>query len=95
MKKAISLGLIVMLTMSFAAPVFADAGERLQDGFKQAVLSPKQIPDIIQEEYEAAEFKPFGVMGGIIKGLMYFVKDLTFGLFKTLTFPVDWENLGQ
>ena len=47
------------------------------------------IVDDVKEEYEAADFKPFGVFGGMIKGVGNTVVDAVGGLFNALTFFID------
>lgn len=94
MRRIFSILLIVMFVAAFAAPVFAsDAVDKLSEGFKKAVTSPMNIPDSIQEEYEATDFKPFGAAGGFIKGVCLMGVDLITGMFDVLTFPVDVSDL--
>ena len=89
MKKIISIFAITMLICAVAAPVFADAGTKFTDGIKQFATSPMNIVDDVKEEYEAADFKPFGVFGGMIKGIGNTVVDAVGGLFNALTFFID------
>ena len=92
MKKAVILSLAVLFLAVCAAPVFADAGENLKEGLKTFVMSPKQIPDNIKEEYDNNDNKVLAVAGGTIKGIFYFGKDLIVGAARTLTFPIDWDK---
>ena len=64
-----------MMVMVVAAPVYADAGSKFQDGVERFFTSPMNIVDGVKEETEAATFKPFGVFGGLIKGLAETVVD--------------------
>lgn len=91
MKKIISIFVIALFVCAVAAPVFADAGTKFTDGIKRAVTSPTNIVDDIQAEYEAAEFKPFGVFGGMIKGIGNTAVDIVGGLFSAATFFIDNE----
>jgi len=94
MRRLFSIVLIVMFVAAFAAPVFAGIStDKLSDGFKRAVTSPANIYESLQEEYEAAEFKPFGVFGGFVKGTCLMLTDMATGLFDVLTFPVDVSDL--
>ena len=81
--------MVMAFVVSLSAPVWADAGQKLQDGVKMFVTSPKNIPDSINAEYEAAKFKPFGIIGGTMKGVVMTLIDAGKGLFDVLTFPID------
>jgi hypothetical protein len=87
--------LICFLTVTLLAvctmPVFAEGWdsaslERARDGAGTTLASPLQIPKNIGEEYQNAEFKPFGIIGGTFKGLFYMVKDAGTGIYKAVTF---------
>jgi len=89
--KIISVFAIVMLVSAMAVPVYADMATKFQDGVKQFVTSPMNIVDDVKEEYEAAEFKPFGVFGGLFKGIFDTGVDAVGGLINTFTFFIDNE----
>ena len=92
MKKFLSLLIIAMFVMAMAASVYADAGEKLKGGAEKFFKSPLQVKDHVEAEYKAADFKPFGVIGGGLKGLFYMGKDMVTGLWDVLTFPIDFEK---
>lgn len=93
MKKLIAVVCMMALVGVFAVPAFADAGvEKLKGGFEQIIKSPVQISDSVQEEYESAEFKPFGVLGGTLKGLFLTAKELVSGTVDVVTFPFDCDK---
>lgn len=90
MKKALVLVLIAVFAVAVAMPVYAgDMGEKAKGGFETFFKSPMQVKDHIEAEYEASEFKPFGILGGLFKGTFYFGKDLVTGLVDVLTSPVE------
>jgi len=89
MRKVLAVLLIMALAVCFTAPAFADVGERLQSGLERLVKSPTNIPTSISEEYEAAEFKPFGAIAGLIKGVTLTIVDIGLGAAQTLTCPLD------
>lgn len=94
MRKLFSIVLISMFVVAFAAPVFAGIStDKLSEGFKKAVTSPTNVYESVQEEYEAAEFKPFGALGGLVKGICLMGVDFVTGTFDVLTFPVDVSDL--
>ena len=77
---------------AMAASCFADYSpykERIKEGIDMMAMSPKPLLDSVKEEYNAAEFKPFGVIGGFLKGLPYSIKELSVGLYRVLTFNVE------
>jgi len=90
-KKIISVFAIVMLVFAMAVPVYADMATKFKDGVTQIVTSPMNLVDDIKEEYEAAEFKPLGVFGGMFKGIFNTFKDAGGGLINTFTFFIDNE----
>jgi len=91
MKKLIYVFAIVMLVCSVTTPAFADAATKFKDGVKQFVTSPMNLVDDIKAEYEAAEFKPLGVFGGMFKGIANTFIDAGGGLINTFTFFIDNE----
>jgi len=90
-KKIISVLTIVMLVFVVVSPVYADMGTKFTDGIKQFVMSPHNLVDDIKEEYEAAKFKPFGVLGGTFKGMFNTLIDAGGGLINAFTFFIDNE----
>jgi len=92
MRKILSLVMVMVFVMAMAAPVFADPWEKFSGGVEKFIKSPVQIVDNLSSEYEAAEFKPFGVIGGVLKGLFYTVWDAGSGIVDIFTFPVDFES---
>ena len=94
MKRIMAVLLVFAFVAVLAAPVYADAGDKLKGGVEKLFKSPTHIPNSISDEYEAAEFKPFGVFGGLFKGLFYTGKDIVTGLFDILTFPIDFDGGG-
>jgi len=91
MRRAVSLILVVMLVMVMAAPVFAGPVDKFKDGIEQFVTSPMNFVDNVKEEYEAAELKPLGAIGGAFKGVFYTLKDAGGGLINAVTFFYDNE----
>ena len=93
MRKILTVFVLVALAVSFTTSfAYADAGEKLKAGLEKVVMSPKNLPDSIQEEYDVAEFKPWGLFGGLAKGTFYFGYDLVTGLVDIVTFPIDFGD---
>ena len=77
-----------------AVPGHADADDyktKLKDGFDIIIKSPLPLIDSVKEEYHSAEFKPFGVFGGLLKGSFYMLKEFSHGVYRVVTFNV-WDD---
>ena len=94
MKKIIICILLGFCFLATSVPGYADYEPykmKLKEGFEIMVTSPKPLIDSVKEEYNAAEFKPFGVFGGMIKGSFYALKKFSKGVYRVLTFNV-WDD---
>lgn len=95
MKKIIVCALVGICLLVASAPGYAgidDYGANLKEGFDIILKSPKPLIDSVKEEYNAAEFKPFGVFGGFLKGSFYALKEFSYGVYRVLTFNVGEDN---
>lgn len=94
MRKSILCAVVVLTFLALPATGFAGLDEyktNIKDGVKIIAQSPKPLMTSIRDEYNASSFKPFGVVGGTLKGSLSSLKELTRGVFKVLTFNV-WED---
>jgi len=94
MKKIIICALMGLCFLMTSTPGYTNTDDyktKLKDGFETIITSPKPLIDSVKEEYNAAEFKPFGVFGGVLKGSFYAVGQLTRGVYRVLTFNV-WDD---
>jgi len=94
MKKIITCTLLGFCFLAVSVAGHADYEPyktKLKEGFDTIVTSPQPLIDSIKEEYHAAEFKPLGVFGGIIKGSFYAIKQFSHGVYRVLTFNV-WDD---
>ncbi len=89
MKRILAVFIIVVLSLAFVSSSYAAGGEKLKGGVEKLVKSPLQLKDDVVNEYNAAKFKPFGVIGGLLKGVFDTGKEAIGGLVDILTFPVD------
>ena len=89
MKKSFTFFLAAVMCVMFASASYAAGMEKLKSGASELVKSPLQLKDSIVNEYNASKFKPFGVVGGGLKGLFYTGKEAVKGLVDIVTFPVD------
>ena len=92
MKKVLSLCLALIIFVIFASSGYAAGMDKLKGGAERLFKSPIQLKDSIVSEYDAAKFKPFGVVGGAIKGLFNTGKEAVIGLLEIVTFPVDFPQ---
>jgi len=94
MKKFLTVLIIITVAVTLTTPVYAVSGwEKVTGGVEKFIKSPLNVPDNIKAEYDSAEFKPFGVFGGLLKGLAEFAIDGIGGIVDVLTFPIDFEKL--
>ena len=56
--------------------------------------SEKDLFDYVKEEYNVAEFKPFGVFGGFLKGTFYEFKDFSHETYRFLTYNIEDDKKG-
>ena len=80
--------------LAVAVPGYAEYDDyktKLKEGFDTIITSPKPLIDAVKEEYNVAEFKPFGVFGGILKGSFYAIGQFSRGVYRVLTFNV-WDD---
>jgi len=95
MKKLITCAFVGFCLFAVSLPVYGSTDDyktNLKEGFDIILNSPKPMIDSIKEEYNAAEFKPFGVFGGFFKGSFYTLKEFTYGTYRVLTFNVEDDN---
>ena len=60
--------------------VYAHGYKELQSAGTKIIKSPVHVPEDLKEEYKKSKFKPFGIIGGGLKGLFYMGKDVVSGL---------------
>lgn len=94
MKKIIICALVGLCFLVVSTPGYTNSDDyktKLKEGFETIITSPKPLIDAVKEEYNAAEFKPFGVVGGFFKGSFYAVGQFSRGVYRVLTFNV-WDD---
>ena len=89
MKKFVSLVVVCVVAVVVVSPALAWNVDKFKAGTNRIIQSPRQIKDNVKEEYQAAQFKPFGIIGGTMKGLFYCGKEMGAGLLTVLTFNTD------
>ena len=89
MKKLVML-LMVLFFLVGTTAVYAlpEPINKLKGGVEQVLKSPLEVPNHTMDEYKAANFKPFGLLGGMIKGAAYMVKKGVSGALDIATFPL-------
>ena len=89
MKKISTILCALILALSLAAPgycYYEEYKQNIKDGIGTIVKSPQPMVDALKEEITNSEFKPFGLVGGILKGSYFMGKEIGQGLFRILTF---------
>ncbi len=91
MKRTLSLLTALAVLMVLATPSFAfpKPVERLKDGVTLVVTSPLEVKDHAMAETKGAEFLPFALTGGLLKGGFYMGKKMVNGAWDIATFPID------
>lgn len=88
MRKAMAVLMAFALLLSVTTPLFAGTMGTLKDGTMKILSSPLEIPNYTIEEMNAATFKPFGIVGGVLKGSVYSVQKLSTGIVDVATIPL-------
>ena len=87
MKKLIAVAVVFAVMVMFNAPVYAGV-DKIKTGLTDIVKSPLEIVDHTKAEYKDAKFKPFGLLGGLLKGSFYMGKKIVGGVVDVVTFPM-------
>ena len=90
MKRALALTVVFAFVLVMATPAFAELPKPLDKayhGIERIVKSPMHLVNDPVDEYKASTFKPFGLMGGILKGIGYTVVESVYGVMEVVTSP--------
>ena len=93
MKKMVALVMIVAFVFVLTTPVFADLSkpmDKAYHGVEKIVKAPMHLVNDPRDEYKAATFKPFGLFGGIMKGVSYTLIEVGQGMFDVVTSPLTF-----
>ena len=90
MKRMVALAMVFAFVLTFTTPVFAlpKPVDKAYHGVEKIVKAPKHLVNDPIDEYKAATFKPFGLMGGIMKGIGYTVVEAVHGMMEVVTSPL-------
>ena len=90
MKGTISVIVVGAVLFSCAAPVYAlpESINKLKGGVVGIVSAPLELYNHSAAEVKSARFKPFGLMGGLLKGAAYTIKKIGSGAVDVVTFPI-------
>ena len=91
MKRMVALAMIFAFVLTFTTPVLAADFHKPLDkayhGVEKIVKAPKHLINDPMDEYKAATFKPFGILGGVLKGMSYTVLEMVYGAMDVVTSP--------
>ena len=79
----------MLAVMTLSVPCFADTAQKFQGGVKDVLTSPMQVSDNVKAETAHAKFLPFALVGGLLKGGFYMVKQIVTGSLDVVTSPLD------
>ncbi len=88
MKKMIALTMVFVAVLVLSASVSADPVGKLKSGLTDIIKSPMEVVDHTKAEFKASTFKPFGLVGGLVKGTFYMGKKALGGAMDVVTFPI-------
>ena len=94
MKKILTMLCVLFLMFSLTVPGFAyyeEYKQNIKDGIGTIAKSPQPMIESLKEEYDKSGFKPFGFLGGFLKGSFYMGKEMGLGIFRILTFNLGVE----
>ena len=94
MKKAIAVVVAVAFVVMLAAPVYALPRpiEKLKGGVVDVIKSPLELGKYTHSEFDKADFKPAGLLKGLIYGAVHMIKKAASGAVDIITFPVDMSK---
>ena len=94
MKRAIVIVVAAAFLMMLAAPVYALPRpiEKLKGGAVDVIKSPLELGKYAQSEFKSAEFKPAGLLKGLVYGAAHMIKKAASGAVDIATFPVDMSK---
>ena len=94
MRKAIAIVVAVAFVVMLAVPVYALPRpiEKLKGGAVDVIKSPLELGKYTHSEFKDAEFKPVGLLKGLIYGAAHMIKKAASGVVDIITFPVDMSK---
>ena len=94
MKKLIALAMAFSFVLFLSSPLLALPApvEKIKTGVVDIIKSPLEIGHHSMDEMKGASFKPFGLIGGMMKGTGYAVKKAVKGAIDVATFPLDKKD---
>ena len=93
-RRIISTVMVLAFVLACVSPVFAlpEPITKIKDNVVDIVTAPWEVGHCVVDEVKAAEFKPFGLMGGLLKGGFYSVKKMGTGLVHIVMMPLDYVH---
>jgi len=89
-RKTIVIMIALAFILTYTTPLFAipEPLHKVKAGFVTILTSPLEVTNYATDEMETSSFKPFGLIGGILKGSFYMVKKATTGVVDIVTIPL-------
>ena len=90
MKRAIASAMVFAFLFSAATPLFAlpESIHKLKGGMKDVLTAPLEVPKSTVDEVKASHYKPFGFIGGVMKGSAHMLTKAASGVADIITFPL-------
>lgn len=90
MKRAIAFAMVFAFVLTFAASVFAlpEPINKLKGGVEAVIKSPLELPKATGDEIKSSDFKPYGLVYGLMKGTYHTVDKAVKGALDIASFPI-------
>ena len=90
MKRAIALAMVFAFVLTFATSVFAlpDQINKLKGGVEAVIKSPLELPKHTGDEIKSSDFKPYGLVYGLMKGTYHTVDKAVKGALDIASFLI-------
>ena len=90
MKRAIAVVVVFAFVLILSAPAFALPApiEKLKGGVEAVIKSPLELPKVTRDEIKSSDFKPYGLVYGLMKGTYHTVDKAVKGALDIASFPI-------
>ena len=90
MKRAIAVAVVFAFGLMLSASAFAlpDPINKLKGGIEAVIKSPLELPKVTGDEIKSSDFKPYGLVYGLMKGSYHTVDKAVKGVLDIASFPI-------
>lgn len=88
----LSAVLLLSLPVAISEAHYEGYKSNIKEGITDIATFPKEMVDSVKDEVTEAKFKPFGLVGGVLKGTYNSLKQLGRGVLRVVTFNMEEDN---